>query len=166
MERSSGAKVPHLRSISSSAPCNTFPMAVSAASGTIGATFVNIARPSSLKECATSRVGTLPIVSQLSADARSAFPDSQTYENVKNFGRGDWIRTSDPLRPRQALERFRSADSRMICGACERGCDQFCDHPNGDAPLLTASDGKRRLIVIKHSRFEATSEATSIGIRR
>jgi hypothetical protein len=28
-----------------------------------------------VKECATSRVGTLPIVSQLSADARSAFAE-------------------------------------------------------------------------------------------
>ena len=31
-------------------------------------------------------------------------------------GRGDWIRTSDPLRPRQAEESFRSAVSRIICG--------------------------------------------------
>src|SRR4029453_8001039 len=36
---------------------------------------------------------------QPTLDPRS--PDSQTCENVKNFGRGDWIRTSDPLRPRQ-----------------------------------------------------------------
>ena len=32
-------------------------------------------------------------------DPRS--PDSQAFKNAKNFGRGDWIRTSDPLRPRQ-----------------------------------------------------------------
>ena len=36
---------------------------------------------------------------QPTLDPRS--PNSQTCENAKNFGRGDWIRTSDPLRPRQ-----------------------------------------------------------------
>ena len=36
---------------------------------------------------------------QPTLDPRS--PDSQTCENVRNIGRGDWIRTSDPLRPRQ-----------------------------------------------------------------
>ena len=36
---------------------------------------------------------------QPTLDPRS--PDSQTCKSVKNCGRGDWIRTSDPLRPRQ-----------------------------------------------------------------
>src|SRR5437773_731742 len=54
-----------------------------------------------VKECATSKVGgyRLSANCQPTLDPRS--PDSQASENAKNFGRGDWIRTSDPLRPRQ-----------------------------------------------------------------
>src|SRR5581483_4160129 len=36
-----------------------------------------------------------------------------------SVGRGDWIRTSDLLRPRQAGESVRSADCRALCGARE-----------------------------------------------
>ena len=39
-----------------------------------------------------------PIVSRRSIRVRQIHKRA---ENVKNFGRGDWIRTSDPLRPRQ-----------------------------------------------------------------
>src|SRR5687767_8968932 len=34
---------------------------------------------------------------------------------IENSGRGDWIRTSEPLRPRQAGEASKCADSRRIC---------------------------------------------------
>jgi hypothetical protein len=34
---------------------------------------------------------------------------------ILKSGRGDWIRTSDPLRPRQAGESSESAYFRMIC---------------------------------------------------
>jgi hypothetical protein len=52
---------------------------------------------------------------RLSADAQACERWAQTCHIVRKTGRGDWIRTSDPLRPRQAGERCKSANFRMIC---------------------------------------------------
>ena len=55
-------------------------------------------------EMPESRLETPPIVSHLSAELTLRTRQSSSrWENISRIGRGDWIRTSDPLTPSEVL---------------------------------------------------------------